>query len=122
MRCIRLTRHEATPEQIASLCSIYHDLTPENIVTVNATLPSPSNPKEAVAEFDKIVGDAELVEVVLPTNLLEAVLKFSAWSKLPSSSLLRSVMTRTTNANNEVEFVFSHYEEIVKVEIVTKKL
>ena len=120
MRCIRLTRHEATPEQIASLCSIYHDLTPENIVTVNATLPS--NPKEAVAEFDKIVGDAELVEVVLPTNLLEAVLKFSAWSKLPSSSLLRSVMTRTTNTNNEVEFVFDHYERVLKVEIVTESL
>lgn len=120
MRCIRLTRHEATPEQIASLCNIYHDLTPENIATVNATLPS--NPKEAVAEFDRIVGDAELVEVVLPTNLLEAVLKFSEWGQQPASSLLRSVMNRTTNANNEVEFVFSHYERIIKVEIVTETL
>lgn len=120
MRCIRLTRHEATPEQIEALTRIYHDLTPENIVTVNATLPA--NPKEAVAEFDRIVGDAELVEVVLPTNLLEAVLKFSAWSKLPSSSLLRSVMNRVTNSDNQVEFVFSHYERILKVEIITESL
>ena len=120
MRCIRLTRHEATPEQIEALTRIYHDLTPDNITTVNVTLPA--NPKEAVAEFDRIVGDAELVEVVLPTNLLEAVLKFSEWSKRPASSLLRSVMDRTTNANNEVEFVFNHYERIVKVEIVTESL
>ena len=120
MRCIRLTRHEATPEQIEALTRIYHDLTPENIVTVNATLPS--TPKEAVAEFDRIVGDAELVEVVLPTNLLEAVLKFSQWAKLTSSSLLRSVMNRVTNSDNQVEFVFSHYERIVKVEIITETL
>ncbi len=120
MRCIRLTRHEATPEQIEALTHIYHDLTPENIITVNATLPA--NPKEAVDEFDRIVGDAELVEVVLPTNLLEAVLKFSQWSKSPSSSLLRSVMNRVTNSDNQVEFVFDHYERIVKVEIVTESL
>lgn len=120
MRCIRLTRHEPSQLQVDALCSIYHDLTPENINTVSVTLPS--TPKEAVAEFDKIVGDAELVEVVLPTNLLEAVLKFSEWEKRPASSLLRSVMNRTTNSTGEVEFVFSHYEEIIKVEIVTVKL
>lgn len=120
MRCIRLTQHETAPEQIEALTKIYHDLTPENIVTLNVTLPA--NSKEAAAEFDRLVGDAELVEVVLPTNLLEAVLKFSAWSKLPASSLLRSVMTRTTNADNQVEFVFDHYERILKVEIVTESL
>lgn len=121
MRCFRLTRHEATPEQIKALCTIYHDLTPENIVTNNITLIT-TNIKEAVTMFDDLVGDTELVEVVLPTNLLEAVLKFSQWAKLPSSSLLRSVMNRTTNTSGEVEFVFSHYERILKVEIVTEKL
>ena len=120
MRCIRLTRHEATLVQVAALCSIYHDLTPENIITVNATLPS--NPKEAVEMFDGIVLDAELVEVVLPTNLLEAVLKFSQWGKLPASSLLRSVMNRVTDSDNQVQFVFDHYERIIKVEIVTEVL
>ena len=120
MRCIRITRHEPTQEQVDALCRIYDDLTPENIITVNATLPS--NPKEAVEMFDSIVLDAELVEVVLPTNLLEAVLKFSQWEKRPASSLLRSVMIRTTDSDNQVQFVFDHYERIIKVEIVTEVL
>ena len=118
MRCIRLTRHEPTQEQVDALCAIYHDLTPENIITVNQTLPSST----AVAEFDSLVGDIELVEVVLPINLLEAILKFSKWAARPSSSLLRSVMNRITDSDNQVQFVFDHYERIIKVEVVTEIL
>ena len=121
MYCIRLTRHEATTEQVSALCRIY-DLTPQNIYTIAITLAQDVDIKELVAEFDRLVGDAEVVEVVLPIHLIEAILKTSEWIKRPSSSLLRAVMRRNTNSDGQVEFIFDHYERIVSVDIVTEIL
>ena len=113
---IRITRHAADEVQTAELRRIYgHDA---KIVLVSENLPNA--PQDAVARFDEIAADAAVVEVVLPVNLLEAVLKFSAFSKR-GGVIIRAVMERTLVDKTPV-FAFARYERVMKVEIVTESL
>lgn len=116
-KVLRLTRHEAGEEQMAELRRLFgKDITVE---TVSETLPS--NTRDMVARFDELAADASVVEAVLPANLLEAVLKFSSFSK-GGGMVIRAVTSREVNAEGNATFTFQYYERVVEVKIVTERL
>jgi hypothetical protein len=115
-KIVRITRHEADAQQLTELSRIYGEI---DVLSVNESLPGDA--KSAVIRFDEIVTGAEVVEAVLPVNLLEAILKFSAFAK-NGGSVIRAVMNRTTDSSGNALFTFSHYEKVVKVEVVTERL
>jgi hypothetical protein len=118
-KIMRLTRHAATEEQVDALEEKYG----EGINIVHETESLPSTPREAVSRFDELTQQAwaYVAEVVLPINLLEAVLKHSQFVK-NGGIVIRSVMNRQVDSEGNATFTFSHYEKIVKVEIVTEPL
>lgn len=116
-KIIRLTRHEPEQAQLSELDRIFgQDVT---VLTVNETLPADS--KAAVARFDELVAGVDVVEAVLPPNLLEGILKFSLFSKR-GGQVIRAAMNRTVTADGSATFVFDHYERVVEVRIVTERL
>jgi hypothetical protein len=115
MNIMRLTRHNLTGEQNMALTTAFG---PIRTVTMNESLPS--TPREAVARFDELTQQADVAEVVLPINLLQAVLQ-SEFVK-NGGIIIRSVMDRTVDDEGNVTFTFSHYEIVRKVEVVTEPL
>jgi len=116
MKILRLTQHATTDTQVAALQRIFGEVT---ITQTNETLPMLV--KDAVSRFDMLSELFDVVEVVLPTNLVEGILKFSGFSKR-GGILIRAIMLRTIVEEKAI-FVFSgDYEKIVKVEIVTEML
>jgi len=116
-KIVRLTRHEASEEQSAELRRIFGEGT--EIKMVSETLPR--SPREAVSRFDELAAEADIVEVVLPPNILEAVLKFSTFCRR-GGQVVRAVMERELQEGGSATFTFSHYERIVEVKIVTERL
>ena len=116
MKVVRLTRHDASKEQATVLNQLFPG---SQVVKVSETLPS--NRIESVSRFDEIAQDAEVVEAVLPVNLLEAVIKFSAFVKR-GGKVIRAVTNRKLDDINGAVFEFDHYEQVVKVEVVTVRL
>lgn len=114
-KVLRLTRHAAGDKQVVVLERLFPGC---EIVQVSETLPSDA--RQAVARFDEIAADVDVVEAVLPIGLLSAVLKFSAFSKR-GGQLIRAI-TRRELDGERVSFVFERYEELLKVEIVTRVL
>lgn len=117
MKILRLTRHVADETQMAEINRLFGE--DADVETISETLPM--SPREAVARFDELTVGAQVVEAVLPVNLLEAVLKFSQFSK-DGGRLIRAAMNRSIDSDGNAIFSFSHYEEVEKVEIVTKRL
>lgn len=109
MNILRLTRHEPSREQISELMRIYGNGV--NVVTVCETVPDAKRVAELVEEHK-----ADVLEVVLPIGLLAEVLKTV---KVP---VIRAVMLRELKEDGTVEFIFDHYERVVKVEVVTERL
>lgn len=126
MNVLRITRHAAGSDQVEALRSRLGDIV---LVEVDEAMPTDS--KAFVARFDELAKDAEVVEAVLPLNLMEAVLKFTAFAKR-GGRLIRASMNRIARldeAGNQVkndkgetvyDFVFDHYEVVRKIEIVTE--
>ena len=118
MKLLRLTRHAAEEAQVAELQHIYgQDLEISEIL--DETLPTDS--RGAVARFDELADGFDVVEAVLPPNLLEAVLKFSEHAK-SGKAVIRAATTREVDAEGKATFEFSHYEKVLKVEVVTERL
>jgi hypothetical protein len=117
MKIMRLTRHAVTADQVEALEDAFG-----NVNIVHETESLPSTPREAVAKFDETAQQcwADVAEVVLPINLLQAVLQ-SEFVK-NGGIIIRSVMDREVDSEGNATFTFSHYEKIVKVEIVTEPL
>jgi hypothetical protein len=119
MKALWLSRHEPTEEQVEVLTKKFHHRFDEtNIKQVDESLPS--NSRESVVRFDELADDCNIAIVVLPINLLEAILKFSNFYK-SGGMILRAVMNREIIDDNVV-FSFSHYEKVIKVEVVTEVL
>jgi hypothetical protein len=116
-KIMRLTRHAVTEEQVEALENAFGDV---NVVHETESLPS--NPREAVARFDEIAQQswADVAEVVLPINLLQAVLQ-SEFVK-NGGIVIRSVMNRQVDSEGNATFTFSHYEKVKEVNIVTERL
>jgi len=115
-KIIRITRHAAQPEQIEALENKFGEV---EIEEVSKSLPS--KPREAVDRFDELAADTDVVEAVLPTNLLEAILKHSDFADR-GGTLIRAEMNREVDENGDATFRFDHYEVVEKVEIVTRPL
>ena len=119
-RILRLTRHEASKDQLSELERIYGE--DVEVEILNETLPQDS--REAVARFDELVSenDADVVEAVLPVNLLQALLNYSSFCHQEDGRIIRAQMDREVQEDGEAIFTFNHYEVVKKVEIVTEVL
>jgi len=109
MRILRLTRHEPTKEQCEELVRLFGNGI--DVITVSETITDPRRVAELVETYK-----ASVLEVVLPIGLLADVLK------VVDVPVIRAVMNREVKENGAVEFTFSHYERILKVEVVTERL
>jgi len=116
MNVLRITRHSAEEAQVQELNRIYGEV---EITEVSETMPTGT--REFVTRFDELAADAEIVEAVLPPNLLEAALKFSEFAKR-GGQIIRAAMNREVDDDGNATFVFDHYERVVKVEVVTERL
>lgn len=116
VKVLRLTRHDADESQITELTRIFGDV---EVTQVSETLLS--NSRQVVTCFDELATGFDVVEVVLPVNLLEAVLKFSQFCK-DGGMVIRANMTRTLDEDGGVEFTFDHYVKMIKVEVVAEVL
>ncbi len=117
MNILRLTRHSASEAQLAELVRIYGE--GNFVAQVSETLPM--NGREAVKRFDELAKDFEVVEAVLPVNLLESVLKLSNFCK-SGGQVIKAITERELQDDGSVQFKFSHYVKMVKAEVVTEQL
>lgn len=109
-RVLWLSRHEPQDEQVKELESKLGP-GPVEIVQVSATI----NRAKEIVDLMKIHGCDEVV-VVLPINLLADFIRIA--DKPP----IRAVMNREVDANGNATFQHSHFERVVKVEVVTTPL
>ena len=117
MKIIRLTRHVAAKAQMQDLQRIFGpDI---EVYQVAESLPPDS--RGAVQRFDQIAEGADVVEAVLSLNLIEAILKFSEFSKR-GGTLIRAITKRNADEAGNVTFEFLHYEKLIKIETVTERL
>jgi hypothetical protein len=116
MNIIRLTRHKASEAQLAELNRLFPR---SKVEQVSETLPS--NTREAVSRFDEIAKESDVAEVVLPVNLLESIIKFSEFCK-SGGIVIRAITNRELDEGGNVTFTFDHYEQVIRVEVVTKRL
>lgn len=111
MKILRLTRHTVTPDQLAELHRIYDSNV--EIVEVSETVPNATRVVELIQEHS-----ADVVEAVLPLPLMSELLKIVG--EVP---VIRAITRREINAAGEkAQFVFDHYERIVRVEVVSERL
>ncbi|HXF44076.1 MAG TPA: hypothetical protein VNK70_01275 [Candidatus Paceibacterota bacterium] len=111
MLVLRLTRHPATPEQVAALQRIYGS--DVEIREHSETVPNAARVKELVAEYG-----ADVLEAVLPLQMVAEVLR-----EVPDVPLIRAITNRVFDETGQkAAFVFSHYERVTKVEVVTERL
>ena len=109
-RVLRITRHQASPEQLAELRRIYGSDT--EVVEVSETVTF-ERVKQLVVEYQPLV-----IEAVLPMSLTADLLGKNGIS-LP---LIRAIMERQLDEKGGATFIFKNYVRVVKVEIVTEEL
>ena len=109
-KVLRITRHEASPEQLAELRRIYGSDT--EVVEVSETVTF-ERVKQLVVEYQPLV-----IEAVLPMSLTADLLGKNGIS-LP---LIRAIMERQLDEKGGATFIFKNYVRVVKVEIVTEEL
>ena len=117
MKVLRLTRHEASETQMKDLQRIFGP----GIEVHQFSESLPTDTRGAVQRFDQIADGADVVEAVLSINLIEAILKFSEFSK-NGGTLIRAVTDRNDDGAGNVTFDFLYYEKLIKVETVTERL
>ena len=122
IKVLRLTRHKLTEEQRTELIRVAQKLVGNSdevdIIEHSETLPTDT--RKAVARFDQLaIGyGADVVEAVLPVNIMEAILKYSQ-ADVP---IIRAAMTRQLQDDGTVTWSFDHYERIIKVEVIVQEL
>lgn len=111
-KILRLTRHAASEAQKLELNRIYGEV---EILEVSETVTGAARVKELVEE-----AAADVLEAVLPLPMLAEVLNPRAGIAVP---IIRSVMNRELVADGvTATFTFSHFERLVKVEVITERL
>ena len=106
-KIVWLSRHDPQKSQIEELKKFFGAV---EIVQVSAVINN-------VSEIIKIMEEngAEEIVVVLPPNLISELLRLGV-------KPLRAVMERILHDDGSVEFKHSHFERIIKIEIITKRL
>ena len=111
-KILRLTRHAATRAQLDSFEAAFGGF---EVKELSESLPRDA--KEAVARFDELAADFDVVDAVLPIALQSAILKFSDFSKR-GGVLLRSVMDRELQEDGSAVFTFVEHRKVLEVKIV----
>lgn len=122
---LRITRHEASPEQMNALGEAIRKLIgdPErggfniNVIQFSQTLDSPEHFFQVWEES----GRPPVVEVVLPINMLASILEIARRQGL-NIHFIRAIMNRVDLGGGGVKFEFAGYERVIKVEVVTERL
>ncbi len=116
MRVLRLTRHTATPEQETELRRIYGRPGESlEIVEISETVPDAARVKALVAEHG-----ADVLEAVLPMPILADLTNPRTGLTVP---LIRAITRRELSEDGtKTAFAFSHYEKVIKVEVLTERL
>lgn len=110
MKILRLTRHALSEEQAAELDRIYPGAQVEQ---VDRQL----DPINVVRQFDELTQGFDVAEVVLPLQSIQAILNYSEFVQ-NGGVLIKSIMV----SDREGSFSFSHYESLLKIEIVSERL
>ena len=116
-KVLRVTRHPAQADQLEALEQAFGEVAVEQ---VSETLPDDDR-DEAVERFDELAEEADVVEAVLPIQLLQAVLEDSDFSDR-GGTLIRAKMERVVSDDGDADFVFDHYEVVEEVSISTRPL
>lgn len=112
IRVLRLTRHEASPEQVEALrCAFGKDL---EIVQVSETVAGAAAIKALVQAHG-----ADVLEAVLPLPLLAEVCDPERGVGVP---VIRAVMDREVLPDGSVAFRFRVYERVKRVVVDTEPL
>ena len=102
-----LSRHEPQPVQVEELEKIFGTV---DIIQVSTVI----NKVDEIIQIMK-ENNADEIVVVLPLNLISELLRQGV-------KPLRAVMERILKEDGDVEFRHSHFERIMKIEIITEKL
>ena len=109
---LRLTQHEPTEKQVKALREAFGD--DINIINYPEYIKSGEEVERVVEKYN-----ADIVEVVLPLNLLNEVVNLLKDRVL----IIRAIMKRYQQLRGyEVIFEFSHYEIIDEVKVSTRPL
>ena len=110
MKVLRISRHEPTPEQLAELKRLYGD----DVVIhhVSTVINNEEHLRELVRMFEPNV-----IEAVLPLWLLALLLNNVAEGR----PVVRPIFHRVSSGG-VAESKFTHYMQIVKLDVVTRKL
>lgn len=116
MKVLRLTRHPATPEQLAELRRIFAK--PGEfleIVEISETVPDAGRVKALVEEHG-----AGALEAVLPMPILADLTNPKSGLSVP---VIRAITRRELSEDGtKTAFAFSHYEKVIKVEVLSERL
>ena len=112
MKMIRLTRHGLVSGQQDDIKRIWGDIELEKNFHI-----LPTNKKDAVKEFDFIMRDADVAEIVLPIDLIEAILKYSVFCRR-GGILVKASMEKLDSG----KYSFCNYDQLINVEIQTRRL
>lgn len=119
MKVLRLTRHPMDDRQKAELqrvCGLLLGCEPAQVeaVEIAETVPDVERVKAIIAEHG-----AHVLEAVLPLPLMAQCVDTRNGVGIP---VLRAITIRKLESDGTATFDFSHYERIVKVEVVTERL
>jgi hypothetical protein len=113
MRVVRLTRHVASEEQLRELRRIYGE--DVEVVEVSETVPNVGRVKEIVIEHG-----ADVLEAVLPLPVIAEAVNPHSGIGIP---VIRAKMTRILDeSGSNATFTLSHYEQVERVVVETKRL
>lgn len=112
MKLLRLTRHPAVPEQLTELRRIYGEGV--EVVEHSETVPNVERVKEILTE-----RAVDVLEAVLPLPLMAQCVDPRNGVGIP---VIRAITVRELQPDGTATFRFSHYEKIMKVEVVTERL
>ena len=112
MKILRLTRHKIESGQLAELQRLYG--ADCEVLEVSETVPNAARVSEIVRE-----QCADVLEAVLPLPLMAEVVGPRGCG-IP---VIRAITRREFAEDGvKVHFTFSHYEKVLKVEVVTERL
>ena len=106
------SRHEMTEDQIADLGRIYGDI---EVTQVNKTI-------NTAYELKAEVEAADIVGIVAPINLQAQFLKIAGEKPVITAISNRVLVKQEDGSEDKAVFVFSHWEQIKKIEVVTERL
>ncbi|GAB7387378.1 hypothetical protein BSNK01_12140 [Bacillaceae bacterium] len=116
MRILWLSRHAPLPEQVAALEKKFGSV---EIVQISKTVSSAAEVVELLRE-----NNCEEMVVVLPVPILADLTNPRICPVKPIRAVMDRIPTGRTNEKGEpeFEFIFSHFERVEKVEVVTSPL